>query len=643
MQPTPKPITNKVRNRFLALPESVSKCLEPEPKLSDFQTLQELGVGSFGRVFLVMHKITKAQYAIKAIDKRNKNNIEGKPYFRREIEIMYKIHHPNVVRLFGHFEDNQNCYFIMEYVNQGNLCTLLEKQTNKCLEPQIVAGLLKDLIRAVYFLHQMDPPIIHRDIKPENALLAEGLVLKLTDFGWSNYIDDSGDIRNTFCGTPIYLAPEMIRGTGHDEHIDIWCIGCLMYELLTGSPPFSGPNKEGLMLNILHMKINYPKHMNADAKDLLQRILVQDPNQRISLVDMLKHPFFTKYFPNAVNELTKPNHNDIPPYVVSKDTPQSVLKKKERKIIKRYRGNSPHPVSKLHLEKLKQTNNDTTNDTPTLNTNANTTTSNTNAICNSNDAILTAEKEILIVEKEQIQKKYDDLLLSYSNIQSIHNESLKTIDSANDTIRKLQKDKEALLRDIDEKDCILEELKQSLDDERNNNNNTNASSHRSKLSKKPNSSVIISSNNSSTSYNSSNDKSQQMICDLEETLKEKENEIAELKRKIKQLGGNVNEEYGDDDDVVDEVNEKESVLKEIFVQKEKYETIIKELKKAQAQGEVEREKEKKWLLGLIKKYEKMLDIQSTVNKKLKEKKKELETTLTKLRLSNMDNISNSNK
>ena len=629
MQPTNKPITNKVRNRFLALPESVAKCLEPEPKLSDFQTLQELGVGSFGRVFLVMHKITKAQYAIKAIDKRNKNNIEGKPYFRREIEIMYKIHHPNVVRLFGHFEDNQNCYFIMEYVNQGNLCTLLEKQANKCLEPQIVAGLLKDLIRAVYFLHQMDPPIIHRDIKPENALLAEGLVLKLTDFGWSNYIDDSGDIRNTFCGTPIYLAPEMIRGTGHDEHIDIWCIGCLMYELLTGSPPFSGPNKEGLMLNILHMKINYPKHMNADAKDLLQKILIQEPNQRISLVEMLKHPFFTKYFPNAVNELTKPNHNDIPPYVVSKDTPQSVLKKKERKIIKRYRGNSPHPVSKLHLEKLKHTN----NDTAALNangTNLNTAVTNTNVVCNSNDAILTAEKEILIVEKEQIQKKYDDLLLSYSNIQSIHNESLKTIDSANDTIRKLQKDKEALLRDIDEKDCILEELKQSLDDERNNNtNNSSNALPRTKSFKKTNSGVIITNNNSNTS---NNDKQQQVVLELEETLKEKDNEIAELKHKIKQLGGNVN-----DDDIVDEVSEKERVQKEIFVQKEKYETIIKELKKTQAQCEIEREKEKKRLVGLIKKYEKMLDIQSTETKRLKEKKKELETTLTKLRLSNMDN------
>ena len=256
MQSFPKPVINNVRNRFLPLPEAVVKGLEPEPKLSDFQALQDLGVGSFGKVFLVMHKVTKVKYAIKAIDKRNKNNIGSKPYFRREIEIMYKIHHPNVVRLFSHFEDNQNCYFIMEYISQGNFYNLLLKQKNKCLEPQMVAKLIKDIISAVYFLHQMNPPIIHRDIKPENALLSENSVSKLTDFGWSNYINDENEQRNTFCGTPIYLAPEMIQGTGHDERVDIWCIGCLMFELLVGKPPFSGLNKEGLMHNILKNNIS---------------------------------------------------------------------------------------------------------------------------------------------------------------------------------------------------------------------------------------------------------------------------------------------------------------------------------------------------------------------------------------------------
>ena len=97
---------NNVKNRFLPIPESAKLGLEREVMLPDFDIIKELGSGSFGNVYLVRHKETKAEYAIKAIDKRNKNNQEEKPYFRREVEVMYKIHHPNVVKLYSHFEDN---------------------------------------------------------------------------------------------------------------------------------------------------------------------------------------------------------------------------------------------------------------------------------------------------------------------------------------------------------------------------------------------------------------------------------------------------------------------------------------------------------------------------------------------------------
>ena len=249
-----KPILNNVRNRFLPISESVSKLLEPEPKIQDFEKIKELGVGSFGKVFLVTHKKTKAQYAIKAIDKKNKTNIEEKPYFRREIEIMYKVHHPNVVKLFGHFEDNDYCYFIMEYISKGNIYSLIPKDRKKKLQSQVVASLMKDVISAVYYLHNMNPPIIHRDIKPENVLLSEGLIGKLTDFGWSNYLQEENE-RYTVCGTPIYLAPEIINETGHDERVDIWCIGVLLFELSTGNPPFLGNDIETLKNNINHLKI----------------------------------------------------------------------------------------------------------------------------------------------------------------------------------------------------------------------------------------------------------------------------------------------------------------------------------------------------------------------------------------------------
>ena len=314
---------NEVKNRFLPIPESVAKGLEPEPKITDFTIEKELGSGSFGHVYLVTHKKTKAKYAIKAIDKRNKTNIEEKPYFRREVEVMYKIHHPNVVKLYSHFEDNNYCYFIMEYIPKGNMFGLIPQDKKKRISTQIVASLMKNIISAVYFLHNMNPPIIHRDIKPENVLLTENLVAKLTDFGWSNYIQED-EKRTTVCGTPIYLAPEIIKEQGHDEKVDIWCIGVLLFELATGSVPFPGNDIESLESNILKLKIQWPKDINIDAKNLIMKILKLDPKARISLPDMLKHHFITKYCPDASQCLIKPDESiKYKPFIVSKDDPNN--------------------------------------------------------------------------------------------------------------------------------------------------------------------------------------------------------------------------------------------------------------------------------------------------------------------------------
>ena len=315
-----QPKMNNVSNRFLPIPESVLKGLEAEPKISDFILIKELGVGSFGRVLLVQHKITQAKYAIKAIDKRNKNNIEEKPYFRREIEIMYRVHHPNVVKLFGHFEDNSYCYFIMEYIPGGNIYSLVPKNGIRTTSIRNIVSIMKDVICATYFLHHMIPPIIHRDIKPENVVLDENMVGKLTDFGWSNYMQ--GDFkRTTVCGTPIYLAPEMINNTGHDEKVDIWCIGVLLFELITGQQPWQGSDVQTVKYNISRLKINWPKQMDRNAADLISKILRYNPEERISLRNMLMHPFFTNYFPNAVSCLKRPDNTQYKVFVVSKDHP----------------------------------------------------------------------------------------------------------------------------------------------------------------------------------------------------------------------------------------------------------------------------------------------------------------------------------
>ena len=154
----------------------------------------------------------------------------------------------------------------------------------------------------------MHPKIVHRDIKPENVLLAKGMVAKLTDFGWSNYMQ--GNIkRTTVCGTPVYLAPEIINNQGHDEHVDIWCIGVLLFELITGYPPWQGDDVLTVRYNISRMKIRWPRNMDHDAADLISKILKYNPEERLPLRQMLSHPFFTKFFPNASSSLIKPDNN----------------------------------------------------------------------------------------------------------------------------------------------------------------------------------------------------------------------------------------------------------------------------------------------------------------------------------------------
>ena len=318
---------NNVKNRFLPLPESAQKGLEHEAKITDFDIIKELGSGSFGNVYLVHHKVTKAEFAIKAIDKRNKSNQAEKPYFRREVEVMYKVHHNNVVKLFGHFEDNNYCYFLMEYISKGNVYDLLPKDKKKRLSTKVVSFIIRDVISAVYFLHNMKPPIIHRDIKPENVLLSEGLVAKLTDFGWSNYMRED-EQRKTVCGTPIYLAPEILEEKVHDEAVDLWCIGVLLFELVTANPPFSGDDLDSLKENILKLKINWPKDINVDAKNLIMKILKLDPKQRLPLEEMIKHPFITKFTPDAPKRLIKPVEGiKYEPFIISKDDPKTWVPK----------------------------------------------------------------------------------------------------------------------------------------------------------------------------------------------------------------------------------------------------------------------------------------------------------------------------
>ena len=558
---------NNVKNRFLPIPESVAKGLEPEPKITDFKIIKELGSGSFGRVYLVTHKQTKVQYAIKAIDKRDKSNQEEKPYFRREVEVMYKIHHPNVVKLYGHFEDNNYCYFIMEYISKGNIYGLIQKEKKKRLSTQIVASLMKDVISAVYFLHNMDPPIIHRDIKPENVLLAEGMVAKLTDFGWSNYMQEDVK-RTTVCGTPIYLAPEIINEKGHDERVDIWCIGVLLFELITANVPFQGNDLETLKNNILKLKITWPRDINLDAKNLIMKILKLDPNARISLSDMLNHPFFTKYFPNAAQSLIKPDNNKkYMPFIVSKDDPKTwepspidngkvvLNRQKSRDKSPKEKGRSPNKVPTDNYPSGKDKKGDK----------------------------VTKEKY------QNLKEKYENLVKDYNSMKKRGNNG-EPVDNELASLKNLLKAKEEKVAQL------LSLIKNSKDGENNNDNESYLKMKVDELDKE-------------------NETLKNKIMRYEQFIKNQQGgEIENNLRELRDSMANKDTFTTAIEKLKKRIDEdSKNNLNEIIKEKEN------ELAKIKEEEKIRREKEKKKFTAIINKYDKTLNYVEKENKELKEK------------------------
>ena len=563
---------NNVKNRFLPIPESVTKGLEPEPKISDFQILKELGAGSFGHVYLVSHKITKAQYAIKAIDKRDKSNQNEKPYFRREIEVMYKIHHPNVVKLFGHFEDNNYCYFIMEYIEKGNIYNLIPHDGKKKLNTKIVASLIKDVISAVYYLHHMKPIIIHRDIKPENVLLGEGLVSKLTDFGWSNYMQED-EKRKTVCGTPIYLAPEIIKEEGHDEKVDIWCIGVLLFELITGNVPFQGNDLESLKENILHLRIAWPKDINTDAKNLIKKILKLDPGSRISLEEMLQHPFISKHFPNAINSLIKPgDQGEYPTFIINKDDPnkwEPVIKSKENS----KDDNNKEPEKEKEIVNKKQKSRGNTPPEKEIST---------------KESSKDEEDQLMREQYEKLYEKYEILKRDF--------EILKDSSGSSNDIEEIKKQ----IKEKEERIVYLTKLA------KDNGIDPDEISLQTKFG-------ILEKQNIEL---------KQKVSNYEQIIREKQGTVVD--NKLKEFRDSIS---GKDKDVYSKQieNMKKNLDKET---RQKLNEIIKEKEKQiklfKNEEKTRREKEKKRFITLINKYDKTLTWVEKENKELKKKIAELE-------------------
>ena len=262
---------NKVKNRLLFLSPTVRTGLERECNKNDFfrEGDSYIGKGAFGEVWKVSHRQSNKIYVIKVMDKIAIKDQKLSDQINREIEIMYKLNHPHVMKLINHFEDDEKFYLIMPYASKGQLYSLLRRQVR--FDQRTAAQYMREVLEAVRYIHSFSPKIIHRDIKPENLLLDENYRVLLSDFGWSNFLDEN-ETRKTFCGTPEYLSPEMAKKTGHNEMVDIWALGVLLFEFLAGYAPFSGSCPKELYTNIKKLKVNWSVDFPPLAKNLINRI-----------------------------------------------------------------------------------------------------------------------------------------------------------------------------------------------------------------------------------------------------------------------------------------------------------------------------------------------------------------------------------
>ena len=272
-----------------------SKKKKMKVKIKDYDKLKTVGLGSYGRVRLCKNKKTGAIYVMKILKKNEIIKQKQVDHVYSEFNILSMLKHPFIVQLIGYnFEDPKHIYFILEYIQGGELFSLLR---NKVTFPVSQTKFyIAHIITIFEYLHSKN--IVYRDLKPENILINKNGYLKLTDFGFAKILDNEKTY--TLCGTPEYLAPEIILNKGHGKAVDWWTLGILLYEMLVGIDPFSDDDPMKTYQKILKGKINFPKTIDKDAKSLIKHLLTQDTSKRYGCLkngvkDILNHRFFNGF------------------------------------------------------------------------------------------------------------------------------------------------------------------------------------------------------------------------------------------------------------------------------------------------------------------------------------------------------------
>ncbi|KAM3854811.1 ribosomal protein S6 kinase beta-1 isoform 2-T2 [Vipera latastei] len=246
-----------------------------------FELLRVLGKGGYGKVFQV-RKVTGANtgkiFAMKVLKKAMiVRNAKDTAHTKAERNILEEVKHPFIVDLIYAFQTGGKLYLILEYLSGGELFMQLEREG--IFMEDTACFYLAEISMALGHLHQKG--IIYRDLKPENIMLNHQGHVKLTDFGLCKESIHDGTVTHTFCGTIEYMAPEILMRSGHNRAVDWWSLGALMYDMLTGAPPFTGENRKKTIDKILKCKLNLPPYLTQEARDLLKKLLKRNAASRL--------------------------------------------------------------------------------------------------------------------------------------------------------------------------------------------------------------------------------------------------------------------------------------------------------------------------------------------------------------------------
>ena len=298
-----------LKNKFKKLKKMASQKVNSEKNLhnkeneilikgkKDIYSINDtIGKGTFGKVKIAYSKIRNPhkKYACKILEQSNMKEKDDKKRCQREMSILLQMNHKNVIKTSEIITDSSRYYIIMEYCSKGELFNHIVEQQH--FDEEKSAFYYYQLISGIEYIHSKK--VCHRDLKPENLLLNEDNILKIIDFGLSNFFFEENKLLTTPCGSPCYASPEMILGNKYDGFcIDIWSSGIILYAMLCGYLPFEEGegdiNNELLFRNIVECKVEYPNEfVSSMAKDLLGKILVRDPKKRITIKQIKKHPFF---------------------------------------------------------------------------------------------------------------------------------------------------------------------------------------------------------------------------------------------------------------------------------------------------------------------------------------------------------------